>query len=68
MKEMSTSQVVNLLLDKEIEITNKIHNTVSELIRLGYDTERGKSLVSNLAASVQYSLEDIRTICNQNGK
>ena len=46
--EMSTSEVINLLLNKEIEIDNKITNTVSELLRLGYDSERGKEYIKIL--------------------
>ena len=64
MKEMNTNQVVNLLLSKENEISNKLHNTISELLRLGYDTERGKNLIPDLIESVQYTLEDIERIIN----
>ena len=38
---MNTKEVVDLLLTKEIEILNKFHNTISEILRLGYETERG---------------------------
>lgn len=65
MKEMNTNQVVNLLLSKENEISNKLHNTISELLRLGYDTERGKNLIPDLIESVQYTLEDIERIINR---
>ncbi len=40
---MNTKEVVDLLLTKEIEILNKFHNTISEILRLGYETERGKN-------------------------
>lgn len=63
--EMSTSEVINLLLNKEIEIDNKIINVISELLRLGYDSERGKKYVSDLRSSIEYSLDEIERILNR---
>lgn len=40
--EMTTNEVVNLLMNKGNEIDNKIINTISEVLRVGYETERGK--------------------------
>lgn len=65
MKEMSTKQVVDLLLTKEIEISNKFHQAISEILRLGYNSERGKSKISDLISSVEYSLEEIERIINR---
>lgn len=61
-KEMSTAQVIDLLLSKEIEVANKFHHAVTQLIRLGYETERGKEEVTDLLGSVHYSLEEIERI------
>ena len=63
--EMSTSEVINLLLNKEIEIDNKIINAVYELLRLGYDSERGKKYISDLRSSIEYSLDEIERILNR---
>lgn len=63
--EMTTNQVVNLLLNKENEITNKFHNTITELLRLGYDSERSKELFPDLIESVQYSLDEIERILSR---
>lgn len=63
--EMSTSEVINLLLNKEIEIDNKITNVVSELLRLGYDSERGKECIKDLRDSIEYSLDEIERILNR---
>lgn len=63
--EMSTSEVINLLLNKEIEIDNKITNVVSELLRLGYDSERGKECIKDLRGSIEYSLDEIERILNR---
>lgn len=40
--KMTTNEVVKLLLNKGNEIDNKIINAISELLRLGYDSERGE--------------------------
>lgn len=64
-KEISTPEVINLLLNKEIEIDNKIINVIYELLRLGYDSERGKRYVSDLRSSVEYSLDEIERILNR---
>lgn len=62
---MNTNQVINMLLNKENEISNKFHNTITQLLRLGYDTERGKSEIPELIDSVKYSLEEIERILNR---
>lgn len=59
MVEMNTNQVVKLLLIKEAEITNKFHNSIEELLRLGYDSIRGKEEILDLIESAKYSLDEI---------
>nr|WP_297936622.1 hypothetical protein [uncultured Lachnoclostridium sp.] len=63
--EMTTNEVVNLLMNKGNEIDNKIINTISELLRLEYDSERGKDCVKNLRSSIEYSLDEIERILNR---
>lgn len=65
MADMDTKQVVNLLLNKETEITNKIHQAVSQIMRLGYESERGKKEIPDLIDSIQYTLEDLERIVNR---
>lgn len=62
---MSTKQVVDLLLTKEIEISNKFHQAISEILRLNFDSERGKKQISDLISSIEYSLEEIERIINR---
>lgn len=59
---MNEKQVINTLLYIECEISNKFHRAISEVLRLGFDTERGQEVISNLVVSVQYSLEDWRDL------
>lgn len=63
--EMTTNEVIKLLLNKEMEINNKIINVVSELLRLGYESDRGKQYVKDLRCSIEYTLDDIERILNR---
>lgn len=58
-------EVIDLLLIKEQEITNKFHTTISEVMRLGYETDRGKSNVNDLIKSIEYVLEDMQRLLNR---
>lgn len=62
---MSDREIVNYLLIKECEISNRIHNAVTEILRLGYDSERGKAQVPDMIESIQYILEDIERVVNR---
>lgn len=64
-QEMSNRDIVNYLLVKESEISNKVHNTVTEILRHGYNTEQGKAQVPDMIESIQYILEDIERIVNR---
>ncbi len=63
--KMSESQIIDLLLNKENEILNKFHNAITEILRLKYESDRGKEVVRDLVNSVQYSLEEIERIVNR---
>ena len=58
-------KVVNLLMNKGNEIDNKIINTISEVLRLGYETDRGKECVKDLRDSIEYTLDEIERILNR---
>ena len=64
-KEITTNEVVNLLLAKERDIDGRIITTVSELLRLGYDSERGKQYVCDTLDSIRYIVDDIERILNR---
>lgn len=61
---MNEKQVINTLLNKENEISNKFHQAISEILRLSYDTERGQEVPFNLIISVRYSLEELERSLN----
>lgn len=56
---MMTNDAVDFLLNKEIEIDNKIVNAVSDVLRLGYNSERGKQCIKDLRKQIEYSLDEI---------
>lgn len=62
---MNTNQVVDLLLTKNDEISSRIHSAVTEILRLGYDTDRGKQQIPDLLESIEYKLEEIERIVNR---
>lgn len=58
--EVNDKRVVQDLLNVEMEISHKFHNAVSEIMRLGYNTERGRAQVDSLMDSIEYSLEQLK--------
>ena len=62
---MNEKQVIDILLTKESEISNKFHQAINNILRVGYDTERGKWEIANLIDSIQYTLEETDRIINQ---
>lgn len=64
-RKMSDREIVAHLLLKENEISNKIHHAVTEILRHGYESERGKEQVPDMIDSIQYILEDIEMIVNK---
>ena len=65
MKKITTNEVVNVLLEKEIEINNRIATTISEVLRLGYDSERGEKCVRDLKDSIEHVLDEIERVLNR---
>lgn len=62
---MVDKQAVDMLLNKESEISNKFHQAINQILRVGYETERGKQTITDLIDSVQYTLEEIERIINR---
>lgn len=65
MNDRVTREVVKVLLSKEVEINNKINSTICELLRLGYESERGKEKVKELRESIEYSLDEMDRILDR---
>ena len=65
---MNKKQVIALLLNQSEVITGKFNNTINEILRLGYDTERGQDLIPDLINSINYSLEELEITINNINK
>lgn len=59
MEDKNKNEVINLLLSKENDITNQFHNTIREILRLGYNTKRGKEEIHKLILFSKSSLDEI---------
>lgn len=59
-----TVQAVNTILSKEAEVLSKFNNTVVEVLRLGFDTERGQQEIYDLVKHVNYALDDLVRLTN----
>lgn len=64
-KLMKDRQIVDLLLNKESETISRFHNAINEILRVGYETNRGKQVVPDLIESLRYLLEDIERIVSR---
>ncbi len=59
LEDKNKNEVINLLLSKENDITNQFHNTIREILRLGYNTKRGKEEIHKLILFSKSSLDEI---------
>lgn len=63
-KKIDDKQILNVLLSKEMEISHKFHNAVEEILRLGYDNDRGRTEIDDLIKSVKHSLNQLESQIN----
>lgn len=63
---MTDKEIISMLLNRNIEISGKINNAILDILRLGYNTERGKQVITNLIESIEYTLEEIDRIVARN--
>lgn len=62
---MNERQIISLLLSKENEVSNKFHQAIEQILRLGWNSDRSKQEIPDLIESIQYSLEEIERIINR---
>lgn len=62
---MKDREIISLLLMKENDITNRIHNAVIDIMRLGIESERGKNIISNTIDSIRYCLDELEVRLNR---
>lgn len=49
--------IVSYILTKETEISNLMHGTVTEILRLGIDSERGRKQISDMIKCLESKIE-----------
>lgn len=59
---MTNYQAVDLLVREGLEFQSKIGNSITEVIRLGVDTERGREEINSLINQLEYSLENFKNV------
>lgn len=57
---MNERDFVSYILTKEIDISGRIHYAITETLRLGIDSERGKHQISNMIDGLEYVIDDIK--------
>lgn len=62
---MTDKEVISILLSRNREISNKIDNAVIEILRLGYNTDRGQQIIPDLSESIKYTLEEMLRVLNR---
>lgn len=59
---MTNYQAVDLLVREGLEFQTKIGNSITEVTRLGADTERGREEINSLINQLEYSLENFKNV------
>lgn len=62
---MNERQIIDMLLNKELEISSKIHQSINTILRYGYDEAKCKKEIAYLIETIQYTLEDIDRVVNR---
>lgn len=53
---MTDKQAVDTLLTLEMDITRRIHNTITEILRKGYENA-GKGQIESMIESIRYKID-----------
>lgn len=53
---MTDKQAIDILLSAERDITGRIHSTITEILRKGYE-DGGKEQIRNMAESIRYKAD-----------
>lgn len=53
---MTDKQAIDIFLSAERDITGRIHSTITEILRKGYE-DGGKEQIRNMAESIRYKAD-----------
>lgn len=60
-KDLTTNEAVKIILTKESEIQNRFLSAISEILRLGYESERGKKQAEELCESIKSIADELQS-------
>ena len=60
-KDLTTNEAVKIILTKENEIQNRFLSSISEILRLGYETERGRKQAKELCESIRSIADELQS-------
>lgn len=63
---MTDKQAVDILLSVERDICSRIHSTITEILRKGYENG-GKEQIESTIDSIRYAVDQMETIIDRRG-
>lgn len=62
--QISEKTIIKTLLAKEEILSTNIHNSVGEIMRLGYPSERANRELKSLIEHLRYQIDDLEEYIN----
>lgn len=63
---MTDKQAVDILLSAERDICGRIHSTITEILRKGYENG-GKEQLKSTVESIRYKMDEMERLINRRG-
>lgn len=60
-KDLTTNEAVKIILTKESEIQDRFLSAISEILRLGYESERGRKQAKELCESIKSIIDELQS-------
>lgn len=60
-KDLTTNEAVKIILTKESEIQDRFLSAISEILRLGYESERGRKQEKELCESIKSIVDELQS-------
>lgn len=63
---MTDKQAIDILLSAERDITGRVHGTITEILRKGYENG-GKEQIKSMVESIRYKMDVAEELINRRG-
>lgn len=60
-KDLTTNEAVKIILTKESEIQDRFLSAISEILRLGYESEKGRKQAKELCESIKNIVDELQS-------